>query len=106
MAPLHVEILTPEAALFRGPASLVVVRTSLGEMAVLDGHTPLVGDVTAGVVHVESPEGSVFVAVDGGYLNVAPDGENTSATVLVGVAQVAASREAALAALASVVGAE
>ena len=106
MGTLNVEVLTPEAALFRGPASMVVVRTSLGEMAVLAGHTPLVGDVTAGVVHVETADGSTYVAVDGGYLNVSPDGENTTATVLVGVAQVAISRESAQTALSSLVAAQ
>ena len=69
-------------------------------------HTPLVGDVTAGVVHVETADGSTFVAVDGGYLNVSSDGENTTATVLVGVAQVATSRESAQAAVSALSAAE
>jgi len=104
VATLHVEVVTPESALWTGAAQAVTARTSLGEMTVLASHTPLVGDVLAGVVRVDADGSTVYVAVDGGYLQVGPDGEgNTRAVVLAGVAQIADSEAKARDLLASLV---
>ena len=53
-----VEIVTPEQSLLAGGATSVVLATSDGALTVLDGHTPLVGDVVPGEVTVEQPDGS------------------------------------------------
>jgi len=104
---LTVEVVTPEVALWQGQATSLKSRTSDGELMVLAQHTPLVGDVVPGVLVVASAEGTTYIAVDGGYLQVASDGEGgTRATVLASVAQVAASEEAAREALATFVPAE
>ncbi|MBU6233908.1 MAG: F0F1 ATP synthase subunit epsilon [Acidobacteria bacterium] len=100
MANLTVEIVTPEAALWQGPATSLKSRTSDGELMVLAQHAPLVGDVLAGVVVVTSTDGVAYIAVDGGYLHVAGDEDGgTRATVLASVAEVASSEAAALEAL-------
>ncbi len=66
-----VEVVTPEEALVAGPATAVMLRTSTGEMTVLDGHTALVGDVVPGLVRVEQPEGTTLrLAVHGGFIQV------------------------------------
>ena len=52
-----VEIVTPEQSLFAGGATSVVLATSDGDLTVLDGHTPLVGDVVPGEVQVEQADG-------------------------------------------------
>ena len=100
MANLTVEIVTPEAALWQGPATSLKSRTSDGELMILAQHAPLVGDVLAGVVEVTSSDGVAYIAVDGGYLHVAEDGDGTRATVLASVAEVADSESAAVEALA------
>ena len=100
MANLTVEIVTPEAALWQGPATSLKSRTSDGELMILAQHAPLVGDVLAGVVEVTSSDGVAYIAVDGGYLHVAGDGDGTRATVLESVAEVADSESAAVEALA------
>ena len=101
MANLTVEIVTPEAALWQGPATSLKSRTSDGELMILAQHAPLVGDVLAGVLEVTSTDDVAYVAVDGGYLHVASDDEGgTRATVLASVAEVAANEAAALEALA------
>ena len=100
MAILTVEIVTPEAALWQGPATSLKSRTSDGELMILAQHAPLVGDVLAGVVEVTSSDGVAYIAVDGGYLHVAGGGDGTRATVLASVAEVADSESAALEALA------
>jgi F-type H+-transporting ATPase subunit epsilon len=66
-----VEVVTPEKALLAGPATAVMLRTSTGEMTVLNGHTDLVGDVVSGQVRVEGPDGETQrLAVHGGFIQV------------------------------------
>jgi F-type H+-transporting ATPase subunit epsilon len=64
------ELVTPESALFAGPATAVILRTSDGDLTVLDGHTDLVGDVVAGVVRVEVDGEVNSFCVHGGFLQV------------------------------------
>ncbi len=100
-----VEIVTPEQSLLAGGATSVVLATSDGALTVLDGHTPLVGDVVPGEVRVEQPDGIVSrLAVHGGFVQVdtSPDaaaglaegdgplpGLSTRVTLLAGVAELA-----------------
>ena len=66
-----VEVVTPEQALLAGEATAVMLRTSTGEMTVLNGHTALVGDVVPGLVRVEQPDGTTLrLAVHGGFIQV------------------------------------
>jgi len=100
-----VEVVTPEQSLFAGGARSVVLATSDGALTVLDGHTPLVGDVVPGEVRVEQSDGAVLrLAVHGGFLQVDTSpgaaaglaegdgplpGLSTRVTVLAGVAELA-----------------
>ncbi len=100
-----VEIVTPEQSLFAGGATSVVLATSDGALTVLDGHTPLVGDVVPCEVRVEQPDGAPLrLAVHGGFLQVDTSpgaaeglaegdgplaGLTTRVTVLAGVAELA-----------------
>ena len=102
---LALEVVTPEQTLVAGAASAVVLRTSEGSLTVLPGHAPFVGDVVAGEVKVEQPDGTVVrLAVHGGFLQVetgrrgAPGvegvgdgpiaGLTTRVTVLAGIAEI------------------
>lgn len=101
MAEFLCELVTPEAALRSGPATAVILRTSEGDLTVLAGHTPLVGDVVPGVVRVELGESTERYAVHGGFLQVhtargaagdavealGPEGLSTRVTLLAGVAE-------------------
>ena len=100
-----VEVVTPEQSLVAGGATSVVLATSEGALTVLDGHTPLVGDVVHCEVKVEQAEGTlVRLAVHGGFLQVDTSpgaaeglaegdgplpGLSTRVTVLAGVAELA-----------------
>jgi F-type H+-transporting ATPase subunit epsilon len=100
-----VEIVTPEQSLFAGGATSIVLATSEGALTVLDGHTPLVGDVVHCEVKVEQPDGELIrLAVHGGFLQVDTSpgaaeglaegdgplpGLSTRVTVLAGVAELA-----------------
>jgi F-type H+-transporting ATPase subunit epsilon len=93
---LHVEIVTPEAALWTGEASALMARSSDGEFTVLAQHTPLVGDVVPGLVRVATADGELAFVVHGGFFQVGPDGDGgTRATVLAGVAEPLASLDVA-----------
>jgi F-type H+-transporting ATPase subunit epsilon len=98
-----VEVVTPEQSLYAGGARSVVLATSDGALTVLDGHTPLVGDVVPCELRVEEAEGNVQrLAVHGGFLQVDTSpgaaeplaegdgplpGLSTRVTVLAGVAE-------------------
>ena len=89
MASLHVEIVTPEAALWVGDAQALMARSSMGLFTVLAGHTATVGDVVPEVVRVVSAGEEQSFTVHGGYFQVGPGhGEGvTRATVLASVAE-------------------
>ena len=100
-----VEVVTPEQSLYAGGARSVVLATSEGDLTVLDGHTPLVGDVVPTEVKVEEADGTlVRLAVHGGFLQVDTSpgaaeglaegdgplpGLSTRVTVLAGIAELA-----------------
>jgi F-type H+-transporting ATPase subunit epsilon len=99
------EVVTPEQSLFAGGATSVVLATSEGALTVLDGHTPLVGDVVPCQLRVEQAEGATTrVAVHGGFVQVDTSpgaaeglaegdgplpGLSTRVTVLAGIAELA-----------------
>ena len=93
----EVSVLTPEAQLLHVDARAVVLRSSDGDLTVLNGHTPLVTDVVPGRVRVDPAEGDpVHMAVHGGYLQVetglgldAGEGRATRVTLLAGTAELA-----------------
>ena len=100
-----VEVVTPEEALVAGGATAVVLRSTVGDMTVLDGHTALVADVAPCLVKVDQPDGTTqLLAVHGGFLQVDTSpgaaeglaegdgplpGMSTRVTVLAGVAELA-----------------
>jgi len=100
-----VEVVTPERSLVAGAARSVVLRTSVGWMTVLDGHTSLIGDLVSCEVRVEQEDGTVsHLAVHGGFLEVDTSpgaaeglsegdgpfaGLSTRVTLLAGVAELA-----------------
>ncbi len=105
------EVVTPEQSLYAGGARSVVLATSEGDLTVLDGHTPLVGDVVPCEVRVEPGDGEVLsLAVHGGFVQVDTSpgaaaglaegdgplpGLSTRVTVLAGVAELASEIDAA-----------
>ncbi len=98
-----VEVVTPEQSLYAGGARSVVLATSDGALTVLDGHTPLVGDIVPCELKLEQGEGPMLrFAVHGGFLQVDTSpgaaeglaegdgplaGLSTRVTVLAGIAE-------------------
>ena len=58
MAPVHVELVSVERLLWSGDATMVIARTTEGELGVLPGHAPLLGELApGGVVRIQQEGG-------------------------------------------------
>ena len=76
MATLHVELVSVERLLWSGDATMVIARTTEGELGVLPGHAPLLGELApGGIVRIQQEGGEELVfAVHGGFLSVTEEG--------------------------------
>jgi F-type H+-transporting ATPase subunit epsilon len=76
VATLHVELVSVERLLWSGDATMVIARTTEGELGVLPGHAPLLGELApGGTVRIKQEGGEELVfAVHGGFLSVTEDG--------------------------------
>jgi F-type H+-transporting ATPase subunit epsilon len=74
VATLQVELVAVERTIWSGEASMVIARTTEGEIGVLPSHAPLLGELAAGgVVTIRTVEGEdLVVAAHGGFLSVTP----------------------------------
>lgn len=72
MADITVELVSVERMLWSGQASIVTAQTTEGEIGVLPGHEPMLGQlVENGVVTIRPIDGDRKVAaVQGGFLSV------------------------------------
>ena len=75
MAEIAVELVAVERMLWSGQASIVTAQTTEGEIGVLPGHEPILGQlVDNGVVVIRPVDGDKLVAaVQGGFLSVSED---------------------------------
>lgn len=80
---LHVEIVSVERRIWSGEATSVVAKTTEGEVGVLPGHAPLLGQVAeGGTVRVLLTGGErITAAVHGGFLSVTEQGVTVLAEV-------------------------
>ena len=76
MATLQVELVAVEKKIWSGEARMVIARTTEGELGVLPGHAPLLGQLAeGGVVTIRTDSGEdVVVAAHGGFLSVTDRG--------------------------------
>ena len=76
MATLQVELVAVEKMIWSGEATMVIARTTEGELGVLPGHAPLLGELApGGVVRIRPESGDdLVVAAHGGFLSVTQRG--------------------------------
>lgn len=74
--PLRVELVAVEERVWSGEAETVVARTTEGELGVLPGHAPLLGQLAEpGQVRIKGTDGALHVwEVSGGFLSVTSGG--------------------------------
>ncbi|MBW0103683.1 F0F1 ATP synthase subunit epsilon [Pseudonocardia sp. KRD291] len=75
MAEMTVDLMSVERRLWSGEASFVLARTTVGQVGIMPGHQPLLGQMEeAGVVRIDGTDGnSITVAVHGGFLSVSAE---------------------------------
>ena len=71
---LRVELVSPERILFSGEATLVLCRTTEGEIEFLTGHAPFLGALVESPVRIQMEDGTVEIAaIHGGIVEVNHD---------------------------------
>jgi F-type H+-transporting ATPase subunit epsilon len=69
---LQVELVAADRLVWSGEATMVIARTTEGDVGILPGHAPVLSLLVDGVVDVRTPENETWVAaVDAGFLSVA-----------------------------------
>lgn len=73
---LHVELVSVEREVWSGEADSVVARTTEGEIGILPGHAPLLGQLAEGhdIRIQQQGGGELAVTVSGGFLSVTEQG--------------------------------
>lgn len=73
---LNVDLVSVEGPVWSGEASMVIARTTEGELGVLPGHAPLLGQLAdIGTVRIQQEGGEEIVAaVHGGFLSITDRG--------------------------------
>ncbi|MGI9625076.1 MAG: ATP synthase F1 subunit epsilon [Acidimicrobiales bacterium] len=81
-----VELVSPEKIVYEGEATLVIARTTDGEIGFQPGHVPFVGNLVPSVVRIAlEPEGVQHIAVHSGFVEVS----DNHVTLLSDVAELA-----------------
>ncbi len=69
---LQVELVAADRVVWSGEATIVIARTTEGDVGVLANHAPMLAVLTDGTVEVRTAQNeSMVAAVDGGFLSVA-----------------------------------
>ena len=56
-ATMQVDIVSAEAEIFSGEATMIIASAELGEVGIAPGHTPLITRIRPGEIRVQQPEG-------------------------------------------------
>ena len=79
--PLKVSLVSAEAELWTGEATLVVAKTVEGEIGFMTGHEPVLAILAEGQVRITRPDGSKILAnAQDGFLSM----ENDELTIVAG----------------------
>jgi F-type H+-transporting ATPase subunit epsilon len=69
---LQVELVAADRLVWSGEATMVIARTTEGDVGILPHHAPMLSLMVDGVVDVQTADGETWVAaVDAGFLSVA-----------------------------------
>jgi len=73
MAELTVSIVSADNEVWTGTASMVVARTTVGEIGLLPGHEPVLAILGSGEVRVTSEGGTITANAEDGFLSFEHD---------------------------------
>jgi len=85
VASLQVTVVSATAEVWSGEATMVVARTTEGEIGILAGHQPTLGVLAAGEVRITTADGKKIAAkAEDGFLSV----DNDQVTIVAGLAEI------------------
>ena len=85
MSSLTVTVVSATAEVWSGEATMVVARTTEGEIGILAGHEPTLGVLAAGEVRITTADGQTVTAqAEDGFLSV----DNNQVTIVAGLAEI------------------
>ncbi|HEY7043819.1 MAG TPA: F0F1 ATP synthase subunit epsilon [Nocardioidaceae bacterium] len=82
---LQVELVSADRVVWSGEATMVVARTTDGEMGVLKDHAPVLSVLVPSAVEIVTDDERLYAVIDGGFISVA----NNRLSVLAEHAQMA-----------------
>jgi F-type H+-transporting ATPase subunit epsilon len=72
---VHVEVVAVEQKVWSGDADMLVARTTEGELGILAGHAPLLGQLAEpSQIRIKRADGDLTYDVAGGFLSVDASG--------------------------------
>ena len=72
--PLQVQLVAADRPVWSGEATIVIARTVAGDIGIMPGHEPVLGELASGVVLVRTTDGeAVSAAIHGGFISVEND---------------------------------
>src|SRR5512137_3052759 len=71
--PIRCEIVSQDRIVFQGPADIVVLPGTDGEMGILPHHAPLLTTLKYGIIKVRSQGQEQLFTVAGGFAEIQPD---------------------------------
>lgn len=81
---LTVNVVSADEQVWSGEASMIIARTTEGEIGILSGHTPLLAILAGGEVRITQVGGRRIVAsAEGGFISV----QNDTVTVVASAAE-------------------
>ncbi|WP_375384853.1 F0F1 ATP synthase subunit epsilon [uncultured Microbacterium sp.] len=85
--PINVSLVSADAEVWTGEASLVVAKTVEGEIGLMAGHEPILAILAEGQVRITRPDGTKILAnAQDGFLSM----ENDDLTIVAGNAALVA----------------
>lgn len=85
MSTLTVTVVSATAEVWSGEATMIVARTTEGEIGILAGHEPTLGVLAAGEVRITTTDGQKVTAqAEDGFLSV----DNNQVTIVAGLAEI------------------
>jgi len=67
----QVDVVSPEATIWSGQATILIARTPEGELGIMADHEPLMGALATGPVEIEEESGErTTIGVQGGFIQV------------------------------------
>lgn len=72
---IQVNLVAADREIWTGEASMVIAKTSEGQIGLLAGHEPMLAILVPGPIKINAADGSVIVAEteDGGFLSMEHD---------------------------------